>query len=42
MGSHRQTVGDHVKGIEGIQQILTHAPNSPAAERLRERMVLES
>ena len=37
-----QTVGDHVKGIERIQQILTHAPNSPAAERLRERMVLES
>jgi Zn-dependent protease with chaperone function len=37
-----QTVGDHVKGIEHIQQILTHAPNSPAAERLRERMVLES
>ncbi len=37
-----QTVGDHVKGIERIQQILTYAPNSPAAERLRERMVLES
>jgi Zn-dependent protease with chaperone function len=37
-----QTVGDHVKGIERIQQILTHAPNSPAAERLRERMVLKS
>ena len=37
-----QTVGDHVKGIERIQQILTHAPNSPAAEKLRERMVLES
>jgi hypothetical protein len=37
-----QTVGDHVKGIERIQQILTHAPNSPAAEDLRERMVLES
>ncbi|MFQ5350336.1 MAG: M48 family metalloprotease [Thermoanaerobaculia bacterium] len=37
-----QTVGDHVKGIERIQQILTHAPNSPAADRLRESMVLES
>ena len=37
-----QTVGDHVKGIEGIQKILTYAPNSPAAERLRERMVLQS
>jgi predicted Zn-dependent protease len=36
-----QSVGDHVKGIERIQQILTHAPNSPAAERLREKMVLE-
>lgn len=36
-----QSVGDHVKGIERIQQILTYAPNSPAAERLRERMVLE-
>ncbi len=37
-----QTVGDHVKGIERIQKILTHAPNSPAADKLRERMVLES
>ena len=37
-----QAVGDNLKGIERIQQILTHAPNSPAAERLRERMVLES
>jgi len=36
-----QSVGDHVKGIERIQQILTHAPNSPAAERLREKIVLE-
>jgi predicted Zn-dependent protease len=37
-----QSVGDHVKGIERIQQILTYAPNSPAAERLREKIVLES
>ena len=36
-----QSVGDHVKGIERIQQILTYAPHSPAAERLRERIVLE-
>ncbi len=36
-----QSVGDHVKGIERIQQILTYAPNSPAAQRLREKMVLE-
>jgi hypothetical protein len=31
-----------VKGIERIQQILTYAPQSPAAERLRARMVVES
>ncbi len=37
-----QTVGDHLKGIERIQQILTYAPDSPAADRLRERMVLKS
>ncbi len=37
-----QTVGDHVKGSERIQKILTYAPQSPAAERLRQRMVLES
>ncbi len=37
-----QSVGEHVKGIERIQQILTHAPHSPAAERLRARMVVES
>jgi len=36
-----QTVGDTVKGIERIQKILTYAPNSPAAEKLRDRMVLE-
>ncbi|MGB5161908.1 MAG: M48 family metalloprotease [Thermoanaerobaculia bacterium] len=37
-----QSVGDHVKGIERIQQILTYAPQSPAAERLRARMVVKS
>jgi tetratricopeptide (TPR) repeat protein len=36
-----QSVGDHVKGLERIQKILTYAPLSPAAERLRERIVLE-
>lgn len=36
-----QSVGDHVKGLERIQKILTYAPHSPAAERLRERIVLE-
>jgi tetratricopeptide (TPR) repeat protein len=36
-----QTVGDQVKAIERIQQILTHAPASPAAASLRARMVLE-
>ncbi len=36
-----QTVGDHAKALDGITQILTQAPLSPAAERLRERAVLE-
>ncbi len=36
-----QTVGDAAKAVAGIQKILTHAPFSPAAEKLRERMVLE-
>jgi len=36
-----QTVGDTVKALERIQQILTHAPLSPAADRLRQRAVLE-
>ncbi len=36
-----QTVGDHAKALDGITRILTHAPLSPAAERLRERAVLE-
>jgi predicted Zn-dependent protease len=34
-------VGDSMKALDRIQQILTHAPLSPAAERLRERAVLE-
>jgi Zn-dependent protease with chaperone function/tetratricopeptide (TPR) repeat protein len=37
-----QAVGDHAKALERIQRILTQAPLSPAAERLRERAVLQS
>ncbi len=37
-----QTVGDHAKALDGITKILTQAPLSPAAERLRERAVLDS
>ena len=36
-----QAVGDTVKALERIREILTHAPLSPAADRLRERAVLE-
>ena len=36
-----QTVGDHAKALDGITRILTQAPLSPAAERLRDRAVLE-
>lgn len=35
-----QGVGDTMKALDRIQQILTHAPLSPAADRLRERAVL--
>jgi hypothetical protein len=34
-------VGDTMKALERIQQILTHAPLTPAAERLRDRAVVE-
>ncbi|MCP3956992.1 MAG: M48 family metalloprotease [bacterium] len=37
-----QGVGDHVKALDRIQQILTHAPLSRAAEAVRERAVLDS
>lgn len=37
-----QGVGDHVKALERIQQILTHAPQSQAAENLRDRAVVDS
>lgn len=36
-----QGVGDHVKALERIQLILTHAPTSQAAEQLREQAVFE-
>jgi hypothetical protein len=36
-----QTVGDDAKAVQGIQEILRHAPLSPAAERLRTQVVLE-
>ena len=37
-----QAVGDHVKALERINEILTHAPTSHAAERLRDRAVVQS
>lgn len=35
-----QAIGDHVKAVERINKILTHAPLSPAADLLRDRAVL--
>lgn len=35
-----QGVGDALKALDRIQQILTYAPTSPAADRLRERVVV--
>jgi hypothetical protein len=35
-----QSVGDHVRAIERIQKILTHAPSSPAAQKLLDKVVL--
>ena len=35
-----QGVGDTVKAMERINKILTHAPLSPAAEKLRDRAVI--
>jgi tetratricopeptide (TPR) repeat protein len=37
-----QAIGDHVKAVERINKILTYAPLSPAADLLRERIVLEA
>ncbi len=37
-----QGMGDAVKAMDRINKILTHAPLSPAAEKLRERAVLSS
>ncbi len=36
-----QAVGDSIKALDRIQKILTFAPTSPAADRLRERTVLQ-
>ena len=36
-----QSMGDSVRAIERINKILTHAPLSPAAAKLRDRAVLE-
>jgi predicted Zn-dependent protease len=36
-----QAVGDSAKAVQGIQEILKYAPLSPAAQRLRNQMVLE-
>ncbi len=36
-----QTVGDHAKALDRIHKILTHAPLSPAADKLREKAVVE-
>lgn len=35
-----QSVGDHVRAIDRIQKLLTHAPASPAAQKLLDRVVL--
>lgn len=37
-----QGLGDHVKALERIQKILTHASDTTAAELLRERAVLDT
>lgn len=37
-----QELGDGVKALERIQQILTHAPDTAAAESLRDRAVLDT
>jgi Zn-dependent protease with chaperone function len=36
-----QGIGDHVKALERIQQILEHAPLTPAAEALRRKVLNE-
>ncbi len=35
-----QSLGDHLKAIDRIERILTHAPTSPAAQKLLEKVVL--
>jgi hypothetical protein len=36
-----QGMGDSVKAMERINKILTHAPLSPAAQRLRDQAVVD-
>ena len=37
-----QGMGDGIKAIDRINKIMTHAPLSPAAEKLRDRVVLSA
>ena len=37
-----QGVGEHAKALDRMHQILTHAPQSPAADQLRQRTDLDS
>ena len=37
-----QAVGDHVKALDRIHQLMTHAPTTEAARQLRERAVVAS
>ncbi|HNU82239.1 MAG TPA: hypothetical protein PKO05_02240, partial [Thermoanaerobaculia bacterium] len=37
-----QGIGDSVRALDRIHRILTHAPASPAADRLREKIVVDS
>ena len=37
-----QGIGDHINALERIQEILTHAPDSQAAQSLRDRAVIDS
>jgi predicted Zn-dependent protease len=37
-----QGIGDHLKAIDRIQKLLAHAPGSPAAQKLLEKVVLPS
>lgn len=37
-----QGIGDSLRALDRIQKILAHAPASPAADRLREKIVIDS